>query len=72
MEINITITELERLLNKQKELVIKNLCGTSSYYNSQNTAGHSNSLPIDEIKFKEQGMASSFPNEFITLKKYIR
>lgn len=70
-EIKITIEQLERLLNQQKELVIERLVGQSGYYNLESDNGNYRTLPIDKVKFKEYGMRTSFPDDLIILKKYL-
>ncbi len=72
MEIKITIEQLESMLCQQKKLVIDKLVGQSSQYNSTNTDGTISPLPIDETKFNQCGLGARFPDEFVTLKKYVR
>lgn len=71
MKINMTLEQLERLLNAQKELVIIYLSSNTSSYNAESTDGCLKSLPINEFKMKEIGMKAKFPEEFNTLKKYL-
>ena len=71
-EIKITIHELERMLKEQKQLVVDKLIGQSGYYNTESDAGNYRPLTIDKVKFTEEGLKSRFPDEFNTLKKYVR
>lgn len=69
--IRMTIQELGALLQEQKRITIERLRGSSSYYNAESTASCSKALPIDEERFLETGMKSSFPRDYEVLKKYI-
>lgn len=71
-KIQISIEDLEGMLNEQKRNVIDNLSGSSSYYNEESTDGHQKSLPIDKEKFYELGIKSRYPNDFNILKRYIK
>lgn len=71
-EIKITLEQLESMLREQKQIVIERLSGSSSYYNSTNTDGCINTLPIDKDKFKEHGMQARYPSDFEVLKKYLK
>ncbi len=66
----ISLVELERLLNEQKVLVGQYLLGLSYYYNNESTDGHSKSLPINKEKFMEVAMKSGIPDDIKILKKY--
>ena len=72
MEIKITLSQLESLLIQQKKITIKQCMSHNYYYNKESTEGHSKSLPIDEEKFQSHGMKADFPEDFKTLKKYIK
>jgi hypothetical protein len=71
-KIEITIEDLERLLQEQKRITVEKCLSHNYFYNKESTEGHLKTLPIDEDKFKEQGMSANFPNEFNILKKYIK
>lgn len=71
-QITITVADLERMLMQQKELIIEKLRGTSYLYNKNSTAGNSIPLDIDEEKFRKEGMTARYPDEFNTLKKYVK
>ena len=66
----ITIEQLERLLQEQKRITIEKLLGSTTYYNSENTDSVLKSLPIDKEKFIELGMKARFPDDIETLKRY--
>jgi hypothetical protein len=70
-ELKITVKQLESLLFEQKIKVIEKLLGQTGYYNSESDAGNYRSLPIDKDKFKETGLAASFPEDLNVLKKYV-
>lgn len=71
-KITISIRDLERLLNRQKELTIDCLMWSTTGWNGKDLpAGHVESVEINKEKFKDQGMKSSFPEEFNTLKRYL-
>jgi hypothetical protein len=72
MEFKITLAQLETLLNEQKGLVIERLKGQSYTYNKESTESHLKDLPIDMDKFYELGMSSKFPEDFNTLRRYIK
>lgn len=67
-----TIRDLETLLQDQKRKVIERIAGNSYLYNTESTPSHAKPLPIDKEKMKEIGMKAPFPEEFNTLKKYIK
>jgi hypothetical protein len=71
-EIKITLEDLERMLNRQKEIVIEKLSDHTSYWNGDSTESHYRSVNINKEKFSKQGMTSRFPEDFNVLKKYIR
>jgi hypothetical protein len=71
MKLNITLEQLETLLRQQKEEVINELVGCTSYYNSTNTPGNSSTLPIDKNLFTELGMKAPYPKDFYVLKKFL-
>ncbi len=66
----ITLEQLEGLLNEQKKIVIENLLGLTYYYNPESTESSSKSLAIDREKFSELGMKSGFPKDVETLKRF--
>lgn len=66
----ISIEQIEYLLREQKKLVIERLLGSSSYYNSTNTASTSSSLTIDEDRFRELGEKADLPKDIKILKSY--
>jgi len=71
-KIEMTLEQLESLLNEQKRITIEKCLGHNYYYNKESTDGQAKSLPIDEDKFKKQGMEAKYPNDFEVLKKYLR
>lgn len=71
-EIKITITQLEYLLDQQKEITIERCMQNTSFYNSESTEGHMKSLPIDKEKFVKNGLTANYPHDFTVLKKYIK
>lgn len=71
-KIEITIEQLEYLLNRQKRIVIDKLKGCTSYWNGESTPAVSKAINIDDEKFLESGLESKFPEDFIILKKYIK
>ena len=71
MKIEITIQQLEELLNEQKRIVIEKLAGQSGYYNAETDSSNYRPLKIDKNKFFETGMSAKYPQDLITLKKYI-
>jgi len=66
----ISLEQLENLLNEQKKIVIERLLGSTSYYNSTNTPSASSSLPIDKEKFTETGISARMPRDIEILKNY--
>jgi len=70
-KIEMTLKQLEALLDEQKRLTIEKCLGHNYFYNKESTEGQLKSLPIDENKFKEQGMQAKYPNDYEVLKKYI-
>jgi|WetSurMetagenome_2_1015567.scaffolds.fasta_scaffold1042832_1 hypothetical protein len=70
-KIEMTLEQLESLLNEQKRITVEKCLGHNYYYNKESTDGHAKSLPIDEDKFKKQGMEAKYPNDFEVLKKYL-
>jgi len=70
--IELTLQQIERLLDEQKELTISVLLGCSSRYNKESTDSHYKTLPIDEERFKEQGMTAKYPKDIEVLKRYIK
>ncbi len=71
-KIEMTIEQLERMLNEQKRITVEKCLGHNYCYNTESTEGHLKTLPIDEQKFKEQGMKAGYPNDFEVLKRYIK
>lgn len=71
MRINITLRQLEILLQDQKEKVIQHLAGNTYLYNPQSTDGSYKSIEINKDRFKEVGLKAEYPDEFKVLKKYI-
>jgi hypothetical protein len=71
MKIELTIHQLEALLNEQKSITIEKFMEHSYNYNLESTEGNLKTLPIDKDKFTQQGMKARFPNDFEILKKYI-
>ncbi|MEO7977751.1 hypothetical protein [Flavobacterium sp.] len=70
-KINITLKQLQWLLNEQKRLTASYLLGMTYYYNPESTAGHSKCINIDKEKFNEVANKSEFPKDFETLKQYL-
>lgn len=71
-KIEITVDQLELLLNEQKRITVNKCLEHNYVYNKESTEGNLISLPIDEEKFKKQGMGAKFPNDFEILKKYLK
>ena len=71
-QINFTLEQVLRLLDEQKRIVVEELRGRSAYYNKESTEGHHKTLPIDEQKFSEVGLLARYPNDIITLKRYLQ
>jgi len=71
MKLKITLRELESLLQQQKIKVAERIANNSYLYNTTNTPGVSNTLPIDKEKMKQIGMESPFPEDFNVLKRFI-
>lgn len=71
-KIELTISELEVMLNEQKMIVIKKLAGQSGYYNKKTDSGNYRTLSIDNGKFEELGMKACYPDDFNVLKRYIK
>lgn len=71
MRIKITLRELESLLQQQKERVAERIANNSYLYNTTNTPGSSNSLPVDKDKMKKIGMEAPFPEDFNVLKRFV-
>lgn len=67
----ITLEQLQDLLQQQKDIVIDKLLNTSSYWNGENTPGHMKSINIETSKFIETGRRTPFPNDVEVLKKYL-
>lgn len=68
----ISLEQIKILLDQQKELVIKSLLNQTGYYNKESDDGNYRRLPIDEIKFKEQGRGAQYPPDIQVLDKYIK
>lgn len=71
-KIELTIDELQQMLDEQKRIVIELLVGGSGYYNTESDDGHYRPLTIDIKKFKDQGMKASYPYDFGILKRYVK
>lgn len=71
MKINLTIEELEFLLDEQRKLTIEKCMSNTSYYNAKSTDGQSFTLDIDADKFRKNGMETRYPEDFRILKKYL-
>jgi hypothetical protein len=71
-EITITLTQLEILLDQQKELVIERLLQNSSYYNKESNSSCSKQMNIDDDKFRELGQKSNYPHDLKILRKYLK
>lgn len=72
VKIEMTLEQLKSLLNEQKRITIEKCLGHNYFYNKESTEGHAKTLPIDEDKFRKQGMEAEYPNDFKVLKKYLR
>ncbi len=59
IKLEISIPELESLLNQQKTLVIERLSQQTHVYNTESTDSHYKPLPIDKDKMKKYGMGGS-------------
>ena len=70
-KISISISDLERMLKEQRRIMIERCMSNSSFYNKEGTESHSFSLKIDKDKFLENGEKAAYPQEFLTLKKYL-
>lgn len=68
---NITLEQLENLLNQQRELVIDRLLHTSSYWNGDSKPGHQLSVNIVEDRFIETGRKTPLPEDVMVLKRYL-
>lgn len=71
-KINITLGQLQFLLNEQKRLTAKHLLGLTYYYNKKSTDVVS--MPIDDIdtdKFIEAADKSEYPKDLEVLKRYL-
>lgn len=68
----ITIEQLESLLNEQKRLVAEKLINSSTEWNAENIPGRIESLrsKINENSFMQIAKNASIPNDVIVLKKY--
>lgn len=71
-EITMTVTQLEELLDRQKELVAERLLQNTSYYNPESNQSCSKAMNIDEGKFKVVAYKSPYPHDLKVLKKYIK
>jgi len=72
-EITISIEDLERMLKRQKEIVVECLLSSTTGWNGKKTEpGHVESVEINMPKFISQGEGAAYPEEFKTLKKYVR
>lgn len=71
-KIEMTIAQLEQMLIEQKLITVEQCLSNSHIYNKESTGACSFPLPIDDLKFKENGMKADYPNEFNVLKKYIK
>lgn len=71
-QIQMSVQELQSILDDQKRMVIEKLLIHSSYYNTESDASNYRTLPIDPDKFKDQGMKAGYPNDFEVLKKYVK
>lgn len=71
-KINITLGQLQGLLNEQKRLTADYLLGMTYYYNTESTSGQSFSIAnIDKEKFKEVANKSEYPQDLEVLKRYL-
>lgn len=71
-KIEMTIEELQAILNEQKRITVEKCLSHNYCYNKESTEGNLKSLPIDEDKFKENGMSAKYPNDFDVLKRYVK
>ena len=67
-----TLQQIENLLDEQKRLVVERLRGQSYYYNKESTDGSLKTLPIDEQRFLEVGMAAKYPDDVNVLRRYVK
>lgn len=71
-KINITLGQLQGLLNEQKRLTADYLLGMTYYYNTDSTYGCAYSMQnIDKEKFKEVANKSEYPKDLEVLKRYL-
>lgn len=72
IKIQLTITELQTLLDEQKKLTVEKCLSESYIYNQENSGINRSYLPIDEVEFRRHGMSTPYPTDFNILKKYIK
>ena len=60
------------MLDNQKRLVIEKLRSESYLYNKESTPSVSKPLPIIEEDMIKVGIRAKYPEEFNTLKKYLK
>jgi len=66
-----TLTQLQGLLDQQKDIVVEKLRGRSGYYNKESTEGTQKTLSIDGDKFREVGGESGYPDDYNVLTRYL-
>lgn len=70
-KITMSVNDLKRLLRIQKEIVIERLLQGTYAYNTESTDSNYKSLTIDNEKFTKKGMESPYPDEVLTLERYL-
>lgn len=71
-ELKITISQLEDMLDRQKEAVIERLLGNSSSFNAKNDDGNTYAMDINKEAFRNLGMKANYPHDFNILKRYVK
>lgn len=69
--IQISISDLQRMLREQKELVVENILCQKGVYNNKTDAGNYVPLDINEEAMRKIALETHYPKEFDTLKKYL-
>lgn len=70
--IEMTIYQLQDMLDEQKRITVEKCLSHNYCYNKESIKGVLKSLPIDEDKFRKNGMNAGYPNDFEVLKKFIK
>lgn len=71
-KISISLNDLKRMLDQQKEIVIDTLLGQTYTYNKESIDGELKSMQnIDKDKFRKLGSQARYPDDFNVLKKFL-